>query len=144
MAKPSLEDRRDIEDLFVHYATSLDACDTEAVVSCFIEDCWLESPVKGRYEGHEGIRRFANDTLQLKKQRGGRFRHVVSNFRIDVDRDRAKVFCYLLDFLTIDGATELLSPGEYECELIRLDGRWLFKSRLVHLDRIFSLPQSER
>jgi len=41
---------------------------------------------------------------------------------LDVDGDRAHARCYLLDFLTRDGKTELLSPGEYECELRNRDG----------------------
>jgi len=90
MAKPSIENRLEISDLLIHYATSLDACRAEDVVSCFTEDCWLESPVKGRYEGHDGIRAFAADTVRLKQERGGQFRHVISNIRIDVDGDRAR------------------------------------------------------
>ena len=141
MAKPSIEDRLDIQDLFVRYVTSLDACDAAAVVGCFTEDCMLYSPVKGRYEGHAGIRRFADDTVRMKTERGGQFRHVLANLRCDVEGEHATARCYLLDFLTIDGKTELLSPGEYECELVKVNGQWLFKSRIVHMDYIFKLPE---
>ncbi len=35
MAKPSIEDRLAIEDLFVRYTTALDNGDVDGVVSCF-------------------------------------------------------------------------------------------------------------
>ena len=140
MGKLSLEDRFEISDLFIRYATSLDACDTEAVVACFTADGWLESPVKGRYEGHDGIRRFAEDTARIRAERGGQFRHVLANLRIAVEGDRAQAKCYLLDYLTQDGRTELLSPGEYECELVRVNGDWRFHSRTVHMDVVFRDP----
>ena len=73
----------------------------------------------------------------MKLEQGGQFRHVLSNLRIDVEGDTARAKCYLLDFLTRDGKTELLSPGDYDCELIRVGDDWRFKTRLVHMDRQF-------
>jgi ketosteroid isomerase-like protein len=138
MGAPSIEDRFALNDLLVRYTTSLDACDVDGVLSCFTEDCVLETPISGVYHGHDGIRRFATDTARLKEQRGGQFRHVISNMRFDVDGDTAKLRCYLLDFLTLDGKTELLSPGEYDCDAIRTGGEWKLRRRLVRMDVIFS------
>jgi ketosteroid isomerase-like protein len=140
MAPAGLQDWFDVHTLFVRYTTALDACDVDAVVDCFAADGWLESPVLGRFEGHEGIRRFAQRTVAVRDERGGRFRHVVSNLRVDVEGDRAAARCYLLDFLTVDGRTDLLSPGEYECTLTRAGGAWRFTSRIVHMDRSFAPP----
>ena len=36
--------------------------------------------------------------------------------------------------LTRDGKTEVMAPGRYDCQLVKLDGEWLFKHRLVMLD----------
>ena len=74
------------------------------------------------------------------KDMGGQFRHVISNFLIDVDGIAAKASCYLLDFLTINGQTQLLSPGIYDCDLVRVGGEWLFKRRRVVMDHPYSLP----
>lgn len=134
----SIEDRVALYDLLVRYTTSLDAGDVEAVVACFTGDCVLETPISGLYHGHDGIRRFAGDTARFKQEKGGQFRHFISNFRFDVRGDTARVLCYLLDFVTVDGSCELLSPGEYDCHAVRIDGAWKLRSRLVRMDIIFS------
>lgn len=141
MATPSIEDRFAIGDLFVRYTTALDACDVETVVGCFTRDCTLESPIVGTFHGHDGIRDFANQTLRAKQTRGAQYRHVISNLAISVEGDRAQATCYLLDFVTVDGTTHLLSPGRYDCDLVRSDGNWLFARRLVIMDRQFTLPE---
>jgi len=141
MAAASLEEWFAINELFIRYATSLDHCDVEGVVACFEPDGWLESPVLGRFNGSEGIREFAMRTVRLKQEQGVQFRHVVSNLRAEVDGEGAHARCYLLDFLTRSGTTELLSPGEYDCELKRTDGAWRFVYRKVTMDRVFALPE---
>ena len=141
MKRPaSLEEWFAIHNVFIAYATSLDACDVDAVVACFEPDCTLASPILGRFQGHDGIRAFAQRTVDLKRERNVQFRHVVSNLRAWVDGDRASARCYLLDFLTEGEKVELLSPGEYDSELRRRDGVWRFTRRDVAMDRVFSLP----
>ena len=137
MSPTAIADWYAISDLFTRYATALDACDVDGVVACFSERCTLESPILGTFVGHAGARDFAERTARLKREHGAQFRHVVSNLRVAVDGDRAQAACYLLDFVTRDGETELLSPGEYRCELTRRDGEWRFDSRRVAMDRTF-------
>ena len=140
MTPATLHDWFDVHNLFVRYATALDACDTESVVDCFTPSAWIESPVLGRFEGHAGIRAFVARTSKVRDDRGGQFRHVLSNLRVETEGDRAVARCYLLDFLTVAGRTELLSPGEYHCELARVGGAWKFTSRAVHMDQLFMPP----
>jgi ketosteroid isomerase-like protein len=141
MAAPSVADWFEINNVFIRYATSLDRGDVEAVVSCFAGEASLVSPVLGEFSGHAGIRDFASRTARLKREEGVQFRHVVSNLVVDVEGDMARATCYLLDFRTRDGKTELLSPGEYECSLRRTDGRWLFERRVVVMDRPFGVNE---
>jgi hypothetical protein len=47
-----------------------------------------------------------------------------------------------LDIVTIAGETQILSPGEYDCEVVKRGKAWLFASRLVQMDRVFSIPFS--
>jgi hypothetical protein len=139
MKQASLQDWFEINALFIRYATTLDHCDVEGVVGCFRETAYIDSPVLGRFTGHGGIRDFAARTERVCRERGAQFRHVVTNVTAEIDGDRAKARCYLLDFYTCNGVTELLSPGEYACELTRVEGRWLFDSRIVIMDKAFDV-----
>jgi 3-phenylpropionate/cinnamic acid dioxygenase small subunit len=143
MAAASLEEWFAVNELFIRYATSLDHCDVEGVVACFEPDGWLESLVLGHFQGSAGIRDFAQRTARLKQEQGAQFRHVVSNLRVDVQGERGTARCYLLDFVTRDGKTELLSPGEYECVLKRTNGAWRFADRRVTMDRPFTMPDMQ-
>jgi uncharacterized protein (TIGR02246 family) len=140
VTRASIEDRMAIEDLFIRYTTAMDSGDVEGVVGCFTEDGRLDSPIIGRRQGVEQLRAFAEQIARSIQLRGARFRHVVTNFRFDVEGDRARAQCYLLDFVTIGGETTLLSPGEYDCEVVKRDERWLFASRIVRMDRPFAIP----
>ncbi len=111
-------------------------------MGCFTEDCVLESPVMGVYRGHQGIRDFVAPNVRIMQERGGQFRHVVTNLRIEVDGDRAKAKCYLLDFLTVGGETRLLSPGVYECDVLNSGGEWRFQTRYVKMDYNFPKPET--
>jgi hypothetical protein len=129
-----MQDRFDVHALFVRYATSLDACDADGVVACFEADGWLESPVLGRFDGADGIRAFALWTSRQRDE-GVQHRHVVINLRVETDGDAGRARCYLLDFATRDGATELGSPDEYDCGLTRRSGGWRFTHRSLVMDR---------
>jgi uncharacterized protein (TIGR02246 family) len=135
----SLEDRFAIIDLFVRYTTALDAGDVETIVGCFTEDGSLESPAVGKYAGHAGIRTFS-ERFAAMHGRGVQLRHVVSNFAITVDGETAHATCYLTCIITIDGKSQLMPPGRYECDLRRVGGAWLFQHRLVIMDAPFALP----
>jgi len=137
MAAASMGDWFDINNVFIRYATSLDRGDVDAVVDCFTENASIVSPVLGEFSGYAGVRDFAERTARLKRDEGVQFRHVVSNLVADIEGDRAHATCYLLDFRTRDGKTELLSPGEYECVLRKTHGRWRFERRAVRMDRPF-------
>jgi uncharacterized protein (TIGR02246 family) len=126
----ALEDRLAINDLFVRYATALDAGDVDTIVSCFAEDGALESPIVGVYKGHDGIREFATRFAKLRAG-GTQLRHVLSNLAVKLDGDQAHATCYLLTIQTRDGKSLMRPPGRYECELMKVHGRWTFTYRLV-------------
>jgi uncharacterized protein (TIGR02246 family) len=136
---PSVEDRFAINDLFVRYTTALDAGDVDTIVGCFTEDGSLESPAVGRYAGHTGIRAFS-ERFSAMHRRGVQLRHVISNLAMTVDGETAHATCYLTNILTVDGKSQMMPPGRYECELRKVGGEWLFHHRLVILDAPFALP----
>lgn len=122
-----------INDLFVRYTTALDAGEVDTIVGCFTEDGALESPVVGVHAGQAAIRAFAERFARFR-ERGSQLRHFISNLAVQVDGDTARATCYLLNVITRDGKTEVMAPGRYDCQLVKLNGEWLFKHRLVMLD----------
>jgi uncharacterized protein (TIGR02246 family) len=138
MPAPSLQDRFMIDDLFIRYTCALDAGDVETLVGCFAEDGSLVSPAVGEHKGRPAIREFARRFARFR-ERGSQLRHVISNLRIELDGDRGSAKCYLVVFLTRDGASRMLAPGTYDCELVRVGGQWLFKRRIVTMDHDYEL-----
>jgi uncharacterized protein (TIGR02246 family) len=135
----SIEDRFGINDLFVRYTTALDAGDVDTIVGCFTEDGALESPAVGKYSGRDGIRTFS-ERFAAMHRRGVQLRHVISNMAMTVDGDAAHATCYLTCIITMNGKSDLMPPGRYECELRKFDGAWLFENRLVIMDAPYTLP----
>jgi uncharacterized protein (TIGR02246 family) len=128
-----MDDRQMINDLFVRYTTALDAGDVPTIVGCFTEDGALESPAVGVYSGRQGIREFAERFARFR-ERGSQLRHFITNLAVQVDGDAARATCYLLNVITRNGKTELMPPGRYDCRLAKVEGKWLFRHRLVVLD----------
>lgn len=138
MELAAIADRLAIEDLFVRYTTALDRGDVETIVQCFTPDAVLESPVVGAYRGHAAIREFAARFARFREA-GAQLRHVISNLAVELDGERARATCYLLNVLTRDGRSQMLAPGRYECDLVKLGGGWAFQRRVVILDHDIAL-----
>jgi hypothetical protein len=139
VAEPLLEDRIGIEDLFSRYMWAIDGGDVEGLVACFTETGALESPAVGRYAGRDAVRSFAQRFSRFRAN-GSQMRHVVSNLLVEQDGEgTARARCYLVVFLTRDGSSRLLGPGQYDCELRKVAGRWLFERRVVAMDHDYEL-----
>jgi uncharacterized protein (TIGR02246 family) len=138
MAAVSIEDRFAISDLFVRYTCALDAGEAETVVECFAEDGSLVSPAVGEHAGRAAIRAFA-ERFSRFQQGGSQLRHVISNLVVEVEGTRGHATCYLTVFLTRNGASRLLAPGRYDCELRKVDGAWRFQRRVVLHDHAYTL-----
>ena len=135
---PSLEDRLGVSDLFTRYTCALDAGQVDTIVDCFTEDGVLVSPAVRAHRGRPALRAFAERFARFQAN-GSQLRHVISNLMMQVDGDRAHATCYLTVFLTRDGKSRLLAPGQYDCELRKTDGVWRFQSRVVTHDHDYTL-----
>ena len=138
MTQASVEDRLAINDLFIRYVCALDAGQVETLVDCFAPDAELVSPAVGSFAGHATIRAFAERFARFR-QNGSQLRHVLSNLIVQVDGDRAHATCYLTVFLTRDGKSSLMAPGEYDCKLRKIAGDWKFQKRVVRHDHDYTL-----
>ena len=133
-----IEDRLAIGDLFTRYVCALDAGDADTVIGCFTTDATLVSPAVGEMTGRAAITAFAHRFARFQAG-GSQLRHVISNMMLQVDGNRARASCYLTVLLTRDGASRMLAPGRYECDLHKVDGEWLFHRRVVLHDHDYTL-----
>ena len=138
MPMPPIEDRLAINDLFIRYTCALDAGEAGTVIPCFTETATLVSPAVGELSGRAAITAFAHRFARFQAS-GSQLRHVISNLQMTVDGNRAHATCYLTVLLTKDGASKLMAPGRYDCDLVKIGGEWLFQRRVVLHDHDYTL-----
>lgn len=133
-------DRAAIEDLMARYLFAMDYHDADAYAGCFTEDGELDWAM-GVAKGREAIRA---EALSFKQRIGeifkdsdgapAKLRHVVAHKAIRVDGDWAwnTGFWFEMTNGGPEGSVALPSYGIYEDELVRVEGRWLFKRRKIY------------
>lgn len=133
------DDRAEIENLSNKYMVAVDAGDIETVMSTWAEDGVLEW-VFGVERGKEAIRKAMSGfggARRVEIPEGAtsrpRTRHQIINHVIDVEGDTARTTAYwfALTNNTPQNDVQLLYMGHYEDVLVRVNGKWLFKSRKV-------------
>jgi SnoaL-like domain len=130
-------DYEEIRQLLGHYNLAIDLGDPDAWAACFTPDGVFEcrgvpdgSPFGGRHAGAVALRAYAATHFGIAK---GNARHWNANLVIDGDGTAATMTCYMLA-LSVGGAGLAGSTGIYRDELRKVDGSWLFTSRLITLD----------
>jgi ketosteroid isomerase-like protein len=133
------DDRAEIENLSNRYMVAVDAGDIETVMSTWAEDGVLEW-VNGVERGKAAIRKAMSNFGGARKveiPEGAtsrpRTRHQIINHVIDVDGNTARTIAYwfALTNSTPQKDVQLLYFGHYEDQLVRVNGKWLFKVRKV-------------
>ena len=135
-ALQKLVDRAEIEELVTRYVTALDGLDADAYEGVFTADG--EYDVTGNvYRGRAAIRKIVTD-LQASRARNDaagtpspRLYHVMANSSIEIlDATNARHQSYAQTVrLADDGQFVVGFMGRYEDVLVKVDGRWLIKSR---------------
>jgi len=133
------DDRAEIENLSNRYMIAVDAGDIETVMSAWAEDGVLDW-VGGVENGKAAIRKAMSNfggarpvTIPEGATSRPRTRHQIINHVIDIDGDTARTIAYWFAFTnnTPQKDVQVLYFGHYEDELVRQNGRWLFKKRKV-------------
>jgi uncharacterized protein (TIGR02246 family) len=120
----STEDIIAIQQLVARYAHAVDTDDADAFIASFTPDGTFSSA-------------FANasgrEELLAMRGRGvpGRTRHIITNLIIEGDGDAATVKAYLFSTRPI---LQESTVGTYENDVVKVDGRWLFKHVRVFRD----------
>jgi ketosteroid isomerase-like protein len=133
------DDRAEIENLSNKYMVAVDAGDIETVMSTWADDGVLEW-VNGVEKGKAAIRKAMSNfggarTVDIPESATSRprTRHQIINHVIDVTGNTAKTTAYwfALTNNTPQKDVQLLYFGHYEDDLVRVNGKWLFKKRHV-------------
>ena len=134
------DDRAEIENLSNRYMVAVDAGDMDTVMAAWADDGALEW-AGGVEKGTDAIRKamagFAgarNASVPKGAKSWPRSRHFILNHIIDVSGDTAKSVAYWFEMTnsTPQKNVEVVYFGHYEDELVRRNGRWLFKVRKVY------------
>jgi ketosteroid isomerase-like protein len=133
------DDRAEITNISNKYMVAVDAGDIETVMSTWAEDGVLEW-VYGVEHGKAAIRKAMSGfggaratTIPDGATSRPRTRHQIINHVIDVNGDTARTTAYWFAFTnnTPQKDVQLLYFGHYEDVMVRVNGKWLFKSRKV-------------
>jgi len=123
----ALEDTDAIRNLKARYA---ELCDDnynpDGIAALFVEDAVWESGPLGRFEGREAIREFFRGASRIFTFAI----HYSLNSQIEVIGDTAWAKWYLFMPCTVgDGDQAMWRAGIDEEEYVRMNGRWMFKSK---------------
>lgn len=131
-----IEDYIEIQQLYARYAVSFDLRRPEAWLACFTEDGSLEWDVGGEQAGwsphatvgKENLRALANRSMNIPDRKGY---HWNANLVIDGTPAGAHGECFLMFVRSPVGLGELYLAAHYSDTLVKQDGGWLFKHRLI-------------
>jgi hypothetical protein len=128
-----LEDTREIHALLMNYGRTLDARDFAGFEQLFAKDAEYGSARNAPVNGPAAIRAYLEG--QLKKNAApepGRDFHLFYNETIDVNGDHATALSKGAFFIRGEGnKLETSALVNYHDDLIREDGRWKFKRRIL-------------
>ncbi len=126
-------DKTSIAELIAQYNFAIDHEDYQGWADCFAP-AGIFDGVIGKFDAHRDLDRFVTEVKRLSAD-SPNLRHYVSNILSEVSGDTARSKCFLLmTSTTKEGGTKIAIAGEYEDQLVKHDGKWLFSYRKVRAD----------
>jgi len=120
------EDRQDISDLLVRYATGIDRRDWPLFRTVFTDDCELDYGVIGTWQGVDAVADFMEKTHAL----AGHTLHRLTNQVIEVDGDKALSRTYVDALIMVgDEGAGVNGIGFYDDEIVRTPDGWRIARR---------------
>jgi ketosteroid isomerase-like protein len=136
MTQPlTLEDRFAIEELCARYAWSLDTGDVDGFGECFTEDAVMMEEVFDDPDEWYGRAQIRKCCEHYKNAEGfpGR-QHHIGQLILDGDTEKCSAKSYaIVTECHGNPPFTLRFAGYYEDEIVKIDGRWYFKKRMVRL-----------
>jgi uncharacterized protein (TIGR02246 family) len=130
------EDRQDISELLVRYATGIDRRDWPLFRTVFTDDCELDYGEIGAWNGVDAVTEFMEQVHAM----AGHTLHRLSNQAIAVDGDKAAARTYVdALIMTGDNTTGVNGIGFYDDEIVRTPDGWRIARRrftAVHVSTV--------
>ena len=119
------EDRQDISDLLVRYATGIDRRDWPLFRTVFTDDCELDYGEIGVWKGVDAVADFMEQVHAM----AGHTMHRLSNQAITVQGDKATARTYIDGLIMFgDNKSGVNAIGFYDDEIVRTPDGW----RIAH------------
>ena len=109
-------DRQDICDLLVRYATGIDRRDWSLFRTVFTDHCELDYGEIGTWDTVEAVTEFMQHA-----HASGQTLHRMSNHAITLDDDRATARTYVDMIMVFDNKSGVNAVGYYDDEIVRTD-----------------------
>ena len=120
------EDRQDISDLLVRYATGIDRRDWPLFRTVFTDDCELDYGEIGTWQGVDAVTDFMDTTHAM----AGHTLHRLTNQAITLDGDNASARTYIDAVIMFgDNQSGVNAWGFYDDEIVRTADGWRIARR---------------
>jgi hypothetical protein len=132
------DDRQDISDLLVRYATGIDRRDWPLFRTVFTDDCELDYGEIGSWKGVDAVTEF----MQQAHAMAGYTMHRLTNQAITIDGDKAAARTYI-DAVIMAGGNQagVNAWGFYDDEIIRAGDGWRIARRRFTQVRVSTFGQ---
>jgi len=120
------EDRQDISELLVRYATGIDRRDWPLFRTVFTQDCELDYGEIGGWRGVDAV----TDFMEQAHTMAGATLHRITNHAVSVTGDSAVARSYVDGLImSADGRSGVNAIGFYDDHLVRTAGGWRIARR---------------
>ncbi|KUI27928.1 polyketide cyclase [Mycobacterium sp. IS-1496] len=127
------EDRADITDVLVRYASGIDRRDWPLFRTVFTDDCALDYGDIGTFDGVDAITEFMDQAHAM----AGHTLHRLTNVAVDVDGDGAHARTYVDALIfAADNASGVNAVGFYDDDLVRTPAGWRIARRTFTTVRV--------
>ncbi len=115
------EDRQDITEVLLRYATGIDRRDWSLFRTVFTDDCDLDYGEIGNWQGIDAV----VDFMRQAHSAAGDTLHRLTNQVIAIDGDRAEVRTYVDALILLgDNKSGVNGVGYYDDEVVRTAAGW--------------------
>lgn len=122
----NVQDRQDITDVLVRYATGIDRRDWPLFRTVFTDDCELDYGEVGVWHGVDAV----TDFMEQSHAMAGHTLHRLTNHAVSVDGDRAEARTYVDAYImSADNTSGVNAVGFYDDQLVRTADGWRIVQR---------------